>query len=204
MNMRTDFTPEDRKKITEGIRGKYAKVAANTKGLFSYPTGRTGLEALKYDSDILQALPESALESFCGVGNPFPLGEIGEGESVLDIGCGGGVDAMIAATMTGPTGRVVGIDMSSEMLERARKNLSLTHLKNVSFQESSAEDLPFPDQFFDVVISSGVFNLIPDKLKALREVFRVMKPNGRLMMADQVLTGHLSEDVKARVDNWAG
>ena len=94
--------------------------------------------------------------------------------------------------------------MSSEMVERARQNLSLTNLKNVSFQESSAEDLPFPDKDFDVVISSGVFNLIPDKLKALREVFRVMKPGGRLMMADQVLTGHLSEDVKARVDNWAG
>jgi len=111
---------------------------------------------------------------------------------------------MIAATMVGPAGRVVGIDMSSEMVERASQNLSLTNLKNVSFQESSAEGLPFPDDDFDVVISSGVFNLIPDKRKALREVFRVIKPGGRLMMADQVLTGHLSEDVKARVDNWAG
>jgi len=198
------FSDEDRKKIEGGIRGKYAKVAFNPQGLFTYPTGRAGLETLKYHPDILQALPEYALESFCGVGNPFSLGEIEQGESVLDIGCGGGVDTMIAATMTGPTGRVVGIDMSSEMLERARENLSQTHLANVSFQESSAEDLPFPDKDFDVVISSGVVNLIPDKLKALREAFRVMKPGGRLMMADQVLTGHLSEDVKTRVDNWAG
>lgn len=202
--MKSDFTAEDRKKIEGGIRGKYAKVAVNSEGLFSYPTGRAGLETLKYDPDILRPLPESALESFCGVGNPFSLGEIREGESVLDVGCGGGVDTMIAATMTGPTGQVMGVDMSSEMVERARQNLSLTHLKNVSFQQSSAEDLPFPDQYFDVVISSGVFNLILDKLRALKGVLRVMKPGGRLMMADQVLAGYLSEDVKARVDNWAG
>jgi arsenite methyltransferase len=202
--MKTDFTAEDKKRIEEGIRSTYAKVAVNPQGLFSYPTGRTGLETLKYDPEILRSLPGAALDSFCGVGNPFSLGEIREGESILDIGCGGGVDSMVAGTMTGPTGRVVGIDISSDMVERARQNLALTNLKNVSFQESFGEDLPFPDQDFDVVISSGVFNLIPDKLKALREVFRVMKPGGRLMMADQVLTGHLSEDVKERVDNWAG
>jgi arsenite methyltransferase len=202
--MKTDFTAEDRKKIEEGIRSKYAKVAVNPQGLFRYPTGRAGLENLKYDPDILGSLPEAALDSFCGVGNPFSLGEIREGESVLDIGCGGGVDSMVAAATTGPTGRVVGIDISSEMVERARQNLGLTNLKNVSFQESSAENLPFPDQDFDVVISSGVFNLVPDKLESLREVFRVMKHGGRLMMADQVLTGYLSEDVRERVDNWAG
>ncbi len=206
--MKSDFTAEDRKRIEEGIRGKYAKVAVNAEGLFSYQTGRAGLEALNYDQDTLRSLPESALESFCGVGNPFSLGEIRGGESVLDIGCGGGVDTMIAAAMTGPTGRLVGIDMSSEMLEKARQNLSLTNLRNVIFQESPAEDLPFPDKDFDVVISSGVFNLIPDKRKTLREVFRVMKPGGRLMMADQVLTGHLSEDVEVGwptgPGEWAG
>lgn len=202
--MKTEFTTEDRKRIEEGIQRKYAKVAVSPEGLFQYPTGRAGLEALSYDTDILQALPESVLETFCGVGNPFSLGEVHSGESVLDVGCGGGVDTMIAAIMVGPTGQVVGTDMSFEMLERARENLSRTNLDNVSFQECSAEELPFPDQNFDVVISSGVFNLIPDKLTALREVFRVMKPDGRLMMADQVLVGHLPEDVKARVDNWAG
>lgn len=202
--MNTDFTTEDRKKIEEGIRGKYAKVAVNPQGLFSYPTGRAGLEALKYDPDILRSLPETALDSFCGVGNPFSLGEIGEGECVLDVGCGAGVDSMIAATIVGPRGRVVGIDMSYEMVERAKQNLSRINLKNITFQNSSAENMPFQDQNFDVVISSGVFNLIPDKLMALREVFRVTRPSGRLMMADQILTGHLSENVKERVDNWAG
>ncbi len=202
--MKLDFTNQDRKKIEEGIRGKYSRVAVNPEGLFSYPTGRAGLEALKYDPDIIETLPESVLDSFCGVGNPFSVGEIHEGESILDVGCGAGVDTMVAAIMVGPSGKVVGIDMSSDMVERARQNLSRTNLKNVSFLESSGEDLTLPDEDFDVVISSGVFNLIPDKLKALKEVFRVMKPGGRLMMADQVLTGHLSGDVKARIDTWAG
>lgn len=200
----TDFTNEDRRKIEHGIRGKYAKVAVSPEGLFRYPTGRAGLAGLNYDQDILRTLPENVLDSFCGVGNPFSLGQIREGDIVLDVGCGCGVDAMIAATMTGSTGRVVGIDMSSEMLERARNNLHQTSLSNVSFQELSGEELPFPNQDFDVVISSGVFNLIPDKVKALTEVYRVMKPSGRLMVADQVLKGSLPEDIKARVDTWAG
>ncbi|MBI5248563.1 MAG: methyltransferase domain-containing protein, partial [Desulfomonile tiedjei] len=121
-----------------------------------------------------------------------------------DIGCGGGLDTMIAAKMAGPAGRAVGTDVSLDMLERAKKNLALTHLDSVTFLESSAEDLPFPHQNFDVIISSGVFNLIPDKAKALKEAFRVLKAGGRLMMADQILTGHLSGDVQARVDNWSG
>lgn len=202
--MTIDFSDEDRKRIKDGILGKYAKVAITPQGCFKFPTGRSGLDALKYDKSILQSLPETVLDSFCGVGNPFSLGEIRPGDSILDIGCGCGVDAMFAAELTGPNGRVAGVDMSSDMVGRARQNLGLTSLRNVSFQESSAEDLPFPDESFDVVVSSGVFNLVPDKRKALREVFRVLKPDGRLMMADQVLTGYLSEDVKARVDNWAG
>lgn len=202
--MTTDFSNEERKKIEEGIRGKYAKVAINPEGLFKYPTGRAGLAGLNYDPDILRTIPETVLDSFCGVGNPFSLGQVHKGERVLDIGCGCGVDAMVAATMTGPTGEVVGIDLSSDMLERAKTNLAQTRLSNVSFQALSAEDLPFPDRYFDVVISSGVFNLIPNKVRALREVYRVMKPGGRLMMADQVLKGSLPEDVKTRVDTWAG
>lgn len=202
--MQNHLTTEDRKKIEEGLREKYAKVAVDPEGLFRYPTGRAGLEALHYPAGIVQSLPEDALQSFCGVGNPFSLGEIREGESVLDIGCGAGVDAMIASIMVGPTGSVVGIDVSSEMLARARKNLSLTELDNVAFWKGSAEDLPFPDRSFDVVISSGVFNLIADKAKAVEEVFRVMKHGGRLMMADQALVGNLPIDLKARLDNWAG
>ena len=124
------------------------------------------------------------------------------GCSVLDIGCGGGVDTLIAAMIVGPEGKVVGVDMTPEMLERAVKNLNETNLSNVTFEPASAENLPFPDESIDVAISNGVFNLIPDKVKALAEVYRVLKPSGRIMIADQILTGDLSEDAKDRVESW--
>ena len=200
--METKLTIEDRKRIKESIHKKYAKVSDSPEGLFRYPTGRAGLEALNYDPAIIQAVPEAAIASYCGVGNPFTLGPVHEGESVLDIGCGCGVDTLIAAIMVGPKGKAVGIDLVPEMLVRARENLRKMSFKNVTFQEISSEDLPFPDESFDVVLSNGVFNLIPDKAKALAEVLRVLKPRGRLMMADQILTGALPDDPKARVDSW--
>jgi len=196
------LTTEDKKRIEESIRQKYTKVSVSPGGLFKYPTGRAALEALNYDSEVIQALPDSAMASYCGVGNPFTLEPIHEGEAVLDIGCGTGVDTLIAAILVGPKGRAVGIDMIPEMLDQAKNNLRETRLKNVTFQPASAENLPFPDESFDVVISNGVFNLIPDKVKALAEAFRVLRSNGRLMIADQVLTGNLPDDMKARVENW--
>ncbi len=200
--METKLTIEDRKRIKESIHQKYAKVSDSPDGLFRYPTGRAGLEALNYDPEIIQALPEATIASYCGVGNPFTLGPVHEGESVLDIGCGCGVDTLIAAIMVGPKGKAVGIDLVPEMLVRARENLRKMSFNNVTFQETSSEDLPFPDESFDVVLSNGVFNLIPDKAKALAEILRVLKPRGRLMMADQILTGTLPDDPKARVDSW--
>jgi len=201
--MKNQLTSQDRKRIEEGIRGKYTKVSDSPEGLFQYPTGRAGLEALNYDSELIQALPDSAVASYCGVGNPFTLGVIRKGEAVLDIGCGAGIDTIVAAMMVGPAGIVAGIDMVPEMLARARENLRMTDLKNVIFEEAYGEKLPFADGGFDVVISNGVFNLIPDKAKALSEVVRVLKPGGRLMMADQILVGELPSEIKARVASWA-
>lgn len=200
--MEITLSADEQKRIKEGIRQKYAKVSDSPKGLFQYPTGRDGLVALKYDPEMIQNLPEEAIASYCGVGNPFSLGPVHNGEAVLDIGCGGGVDTLIAAMMVGPGGKAVGIDMIPEMLNRAKMNLSATPLKNVNFEEASAESLPFPNESFDGVISNGVFNLIPDKAKALREVFRVMKPRGRFMIADQVLTGDLPQDSQVRANDW--
>jgi ubiquinone/menaquinone biosynthesis C-methylase UbiE len=114
------------------------------------------------------------------------------------------VDTIVAAITAGPEGRVVGLDLTPEMLERAKENLSKTSLENVSFQEGSAEDLPFPEASFDVVISNGVFNLVPDKAKALKEVLRVLKPNGRFMMADQVLATEAPADISSMIEKWAG
>ncbi len=200
--MATQITQDDLKKIEEGIRDKYSKVAENPEGLFAYPTGRPGLEALKYDPKLVNALPQEVVSSYCGVGNPFSLGKINKGDVILDIGCGAGVDTIVAAMMTGPTGRVVGIDIVSEMVQRAKSNLGMTDEKNINFIETSGEDLPFEDAEFDVVISNGVINLIPDKEALLEEVMRVLKPGGCLMVADQVAIGDVSKDLKARIANW--
>lgn len=197
------ITAEDRRRIEEGIRQKYMKVAVSPGGNFRYPTGEAGLKGQNYSSETLRKLPKDVLVCYCGVGNPFTLGPINQGEAVLDLGCGGGVDTLISAIIVGPKGRVMGIDFSSEMIERAMENLQKTALANVTFREASAEDLPLPDASFDAVISNGVFNLIPDKLTALKEVFRVLKPLGRLMVADQVLTAGSSEDIRSMVENWA-
>jgi SAM-dependent methyltransferase len=201
--MKASFTAVDRSGIKKVIREKYAKAARNPEGLFRYPTGRAGLEALRYDPAMIRALSEAAVASYCGVGNPFTLGEIHAGETVLDIGCGGGVDTFVAAFLVGLTGQAVGIDATPEMLERARRNHLEVPLARVAFLPASAEDLPFRDQRFHVVISNGVFNLIPDKARALTEVLRVLKPEGRFMIADQILTGELPEDSAARVASWA-
>jgi arsenite methyltransferase len=197
------MSAENRKRIEEGLRRKYAQVAISPEGSFQYPTGEAGLKGQDYDSEILRSLPREVLASYCGVGNPFTLGAIKEGESVLDVGCGAGVDTLVAARMVGPQGRVIGMDLIPEMLGRAQANLRKTAIGNVSFQESSAEEIPFPEGSFEAVISNGVFNLIPDKLKALKEVFRVLKPLGRFMIADEILTVEASDDIQSRIENWA-
>jgi SAM-dependent methyltransferase len=196
------LSQEDKQKIETGLREKYAKVAASPQGLFKYPTGRAGLEALMYDPEILKSLPESVLDSFCGVGNPFSLGPVDRGETVLDIGSGGGLDSLVAARMVGAEGKVVGLDLSPEMVARAYENLKQTDLTNVVFQEFSGEELPFPDGSFDVVVSNGVFNLIPGKSRMLKETCRVLKPNGRMLIADQVLNGTLTKSPQERIESW--
>jgi arsenite methyltransferase len=202
--MDTSLTPTDKKKIEESIREKYGKVALSPKGLFRYPTGLEALKALGYDPDILQFLPQTVSASYCGVGNPFSLGPLGEGESVLDTGCGAGVDTIVAGVKVGSSGRAVGVDIVSEMLGKARENLAVSSLENVTFINSSAERLPFPDESFDVVISNGAFNLVVDKAQALGEAYRTLKPGGRLMIADQVLVGGQPGNKGSMVESWAG
>lgn len=201
--MKSNLSKEDKKRILDGIRKKYAEASLTPRGLFNYPTGREGLDGLGYDPEIVESIPRPVVDSFCGVGNPFSLGPIHEGETILDIGSGGGFDVIFAAIKAGAQGKVTGIDVTPEMLERSKKNLEETSIETVVLKQASAENLPFPDNQFDVVISNGVFNLIPEKAKALSEVFRVLKSGGRLMMADQILTGKLSEERELSVESWA-
>lgn len=200
--MDLQITDDELKQIENGINEKYTKVAVSPEGHFQYPTGRKGLEGLNYDSALVEQLPEDVLSSYCGVGNPFSLGPINSGEHVLDIGCGAGVDTILAAMMVGPEGLVIGVDIVTEMIEKAESNLELMDLNNVEFQKVFGEHLPFADNTFDVAISNGVVNLIPDKEAAMSEIIRVLKPSGRLMMADQIAAGGVQKDIKARLANW--
>lgn len=200
--MTNQIPQDDLNKIQSGIRNKYVKVATNPEGLFAYPTGRSGIEAQKYDPELVGRLPPAVISSYCGVGNPFSLGTIRKGGTVLDIGCGAGVDTILAAMMAGPAGKAVGIDIVPEMLQRAESNLNMTDLRNVTFKMAPGENLPFKDSEFDIAISNGAINLIPDKEALLKEVLRVLKPGGLLMVADQVAIGGIHKDMKARLANW--
>ncbi len=153
-----------------------------------YPTGREGAEGQGYDPTALAAAPEPLVGAFCGVGNPFALGAPKAGQAVLDVGCGAGFDCFVAARAVGPDGRVEGIDLTPEMVERAQRNLGEAGLEAVRVQEAAAERLPFADACFDLAVSNGALNLIPDKMRAMRELRRVLRPGGRLQFADVVQT----------------
>ena len=200
--MSSRLSTQDLKQIHDGIRDKYAKVAVSPEGQFKYPTGRAGLERLKYDAAIVSELPEAVAGSFCGVGNPFSLGEIAPGSRVLDIGCGAGVDALVASKVVEPSGRVMGIDITPEIIRRAEANKKEIGAENVVFQLNRVQDLVGIDTSFDVVISNGAFNLIPEKEEVVAAVFRLLKPGGWLFVADQFLVGPTSKDMKARIQSW--
>jgi arsenite methyltransferase len=159
---------------------------------------------LDYKEEWLAGLPETAVESFAGTGNPFSLGKIRPGEQVVDVGCGAGIDSLIAARMVGPTGEVVGVDMTPAMLEKARQAAVEANLDNVTFRQGYGEDLPVPDEWADVVISNGVLNLMPDKMAGLREMARVLKPDGRLQIGDILVQKEVPESAKQDIDLWTG
>ena len=189
----------DCKAIQNSIREKYVEVSRSIEGKFRYLTGKAGAEALHYDSSLIKSAPDELIELFCGVGNPFSLGEITLGQTVLDVGCGAGFDIYCSSKMVGLKGKVFGIDLTPEMVERARINLVLAGVSNAKVQVASSESIPFEDNSFDVVTSNGVLNLSPDKEKSFCEIYRVLKPGGRLQFADMVLKEELPlEEMSAK------
>ena len=185
------------------IKKTYASVSDEPEKDFIFPTGRAWAEDLGYP-DELTNVPDASAESFAGVANPWSMGRLTPGERVLDLGSGAGTDSLIAAQMVGEQGRVTGIDMTQEMLAKARAAAAEMGATNVEFVEGEAERLPFPDASFDVVISNGVIDLVPDKDAVFMELFRVLAPGGRIQVADVTIQNPVSAEGRRNIDLWTG
>lgn len=190
------------KEIKETVRRKYAEVSLSSEGKFNYPTGKEGALNLKYDLSAIEAVADNVLSSFCGVGNPFSLGPVQWGESVLDVGCGAGFDLIIAGRMTGRAGRACGIDLTPEMVMKTQETITRLELTDYEVQIGDSEFIPYDDHTFDIVVSNGVLNMSPDKEKSFQEIYRVLKPGGRLQFADIVLKKDLPEKIANSLEAW--
>jgi SAM-dependent methyltransferase len=190
--------------LRSAIQGEYTDVASfPTKG-FHFHTGRFLADRLGYPAERVASLPDSVVESFAGVGNPFTWGEPKPGETVLDLGSGAGFDILQAAMMVGPDGHAIGVDMTPAMLDKANRNAASLALNNAEFRKGYLEEMPVENDSVDLVISNGVLNLCPDKPAVLAEAFRVLKPGGRLQISDIVVSREVPDDAKADVTLWTG
>ena len=200
----TDAPPVDTTALREQVRDKYREVAVDPHRTFHFHTGRPLAARLGYDDDAVSSLPDRAVESFAGVGNPFSLRQLQPGERVVDVGSGAGFDSFIAAGQVGDTGTVVGVDMTPEMLAKSRETAAALGLGHVEFREGLAEDLPVPDGWADAVISNGVINLCADKRAVFEEILRVLKPGGWLQYADIANGRPVPTEALRDIDLWTG
>lgn len=190
--------------LRRAIQEEYAVVAAEPDHGFHFHTGRRLARLVAYEDAWLDGIPESTVASFAGTGNPFSMGVLRDSERVVDVGCGAGIDSLIASKMVGPRGQVIGVDMTPSMLERARASALAIGASNVEFKLGYAEQLPVPDGWADVIISNGVMNLFPDKLAGLQEMARVLKPAGRVQIGDILVSKALPDSAKRDIDLWKG
>ena len=190
--------------LREEIQKEYSVVATNPEKEFHFHTGRRLAGVLEYDEEMVNSLPEIGIESFAGTGNPFAMGRLNSGENVVDVGSGAGFDSLLAARMVGPEGRVIGVEMTEAMLEKARSAAEAAGITNVEFKQGLAERLPVEEGWADVVISNGVINLCMDKLRAFSQLFRALKPGGRLQIADIIVQKAVPDSAKQKIDLWTG
>jgi SAM-dependent methyltransferase len=195
----------DREKLKSEVRAVYARVAEHPEGDFHFHRGPAyAARLLGYDAVELGELPATTTASFAGIGNPFLMDSLAQGAAVVDIGSGAGMDCLLAARRTGPAGSVVGIDMTDAMLARARAGAAEAGLGNARFEKADMTALPLRSESIDVVISNGVINLAPDKEAVFNELYRVVRPGGRLQFADIVVGVELSEGARGDIDLWTG
>jgi arsenite methyltransferase len=194
---------ERAEQLREAVKEKYRGISRKPTGHFPYPIGRESLERLGYAAEWINSVTNEIVDRFFGVGNPFSIRRVRKGERVLDIGCGCGLDSFVSAMEAGPEGWVVGIDLTAQMLEWACKAKAEASIQNIHFQEASAEALPFKDASFDLVISNGVLNLVPDKESAFREIARVLRPEGDFVAADLIVVETMPEKTFASMDAWS-
>ena len=194
----------DLDQLRKEVREKYREVAEDPIGTYHFHTGRAHALRLGYPASPMDQLSEEACEAFAGVGNPFYWGGPQPGERVVDLGSGAGMDSLLAALWTGSTGQVIGVDMTPEMIDRSRSIAAKLGLKNVEFRQGLIEEVPIEDGWADVVISNGVINLCPDKIGVYREIFRILRPGGRMTVADICLERPVPEEALRDIDLWTG
>jgi arsenite methyltransferase len=197
-------TPVDLDSLRHEVRAKYREVAETPDATFHFHTGRSLARRCRYDMSAVDELPDIAVESFAGVANPFELRDLEAGERVVDVGSGAGFDSFLAARTVGPSGSVIGVDMTPEMIGKSRSTATELGLDHVEFREGFAERLLVEDGWADVVISNGVFNLCPDKRAAFDEVIRVLRPGGTLQFADIANGRPVPEEAVREIDLWTG
>lgn len=188
--------------IKQMVKDKYSEVATNPCGVFNFPVGRVFALKVGYPKEILDKLPDSLTESFTGANNPQPIINLKEGEIVLDLGCGAGLDLYFYSQAVGAKGKVYGLDISEAMVNKAKENMKKMKIKNVEILTGHSDSLPFSDNFFEVVASNGIYNLSPGKEAVMREVFRVLKPAGRTVFCEIVLTAPLSDEERKNSSDW--
>jgi len=193
----------DRAAIHEQVRQRCARVATDPNSETRFELGRASAVNLGYEARLLDKLPPAAVDSFAGVGNPLSLAPLAEGMTVLDLGCGSGVDMMLASRAVGPGGRVIGIDMTDEMLEKARQACAKAGCANVEIRKGMAHELDLEDGSIDVIVSNGVINLCPDKETVVAELYRVLRPGGRLQVADMSLREGVNPELLEHVGEWS-
>jgi arsenite methyltransferase len=196
-----DHTPEE---IHASVQDRFAKLARCPQDEQGFAVGGESAKSLGYPAADIDGLPRCVTESFAGVGFPFALGAPASGQTVLDLGCGAGMDCFLAARMVGPSGKVIGIDMTLEMIDKAITNSEAAGVGNVEFRQGDLEDLPLADDSADVALSNGVFNLCFDKPRVLREAYRVLRAGGRLLMADMLLEAHVTPEKVQLMGSWSG